>query len=495
MGLKLLHSFSGDPADLADRREAVILRQKPPGASCVGCSYAKNLCARQSRLPHRQPVVTRRGRPLRWRAAACSLWLVLPLIQPSAQADPLAATIGTELGYTNNVNLTRVKEADVPFEVFLGLDYQGRSSRIEGALNGRVGYRDYLQNKAEDELVPSLHGNLLFHLKPDRLSWAFSGDWRQSRINRTGPNSAANLQNELILWTGPDFTSILSATTDLTAKARVGYSYNSGSSGTQAPDDLRFGGELALNLRRSRFESLSTNVAVREVRYLNGGSGSATTSDFRIADVFVGYHAQREKRALDLALGASVGTSDDGADRSVPLVRTEASAPLGLHSRSGLRLTLGLEDQANAALTPSLLPNSNNPVESKSVGFYYNQRLEAYYSHDAKRANLIARIYGEDRDYQGKTDDESSYGAELSWGLRLSRATDGQAYGRFEYTDFQGIATRTQLYTAGLQVSRKLGRNLSANSEIRYQAKTSNNPALEYDETALMLSLGYAFRL
>lgn len=410
-----------------------------------------------------------------------------------AHGYELTANIGLATEFTDNVNLSPDKQSDIGLEIFTSFEYRDRSAKTEGVLDGRLGYRTFLDGNAPDELRPDVHGNLLFHLQPERFSWALDGAWQQVRTDRFGPDSPENLESQFTIWTGPDFRLPLSAITSIIAKGRGGYSNNGGIADGEAQSNYSYGGAVSIVRDRGESETISANLAARAVRYTDDDVAS-TSSDFTIVDTSAGYASPTARGNTAIEAGVSFVDLQNGDDRTGFFLHADADRRLTPLSRGGLRLNLGYSDETGTAVVAPLVQDFVEPTQSPSTGVFYQQRAEAYYEKLGRRSRLLGTLYIEDQDYvETSANDELRYGATLTLSRRMTRLVEGTIYGTFEYNDFSNQDFDYRDYAAGIALSRRLSQHLSANLGLRHQRRSSDDALSEYDESAVVLAVVYQF--
>lgn len=409
---------------------------------------------------------------------------------------------GVETGYTDNVDLTENGQSDIPVEVFTNFRYSDRSPRMEGLVEGRVGYREYLKDNASDEFRPRVRGNLLWHLDPDRWEWYFDGVLRQVRSEQLGPDSPSNRETQGVLSTGPNFRLPLSAATSFQGEGRAGYVYN----GDSDDDNYRIGGALRVQTKRGRTASISANLEGRVVRYTENTNSESDLvqdedlSDFEIVDAFFGYSRQDASLTSNLEIGGSFAHVE-GADRRVTFrLRAELSEQLTQVSKGGMRVSFGYEDEGNEALdgqsTSDTSDGSDGGRRTDRAGNAFNEkRAELYYELSGKRNTFGATTYTRDRDFIDNQRDETNYGLDLQLSRRLTRRTTGRLYGNYEYSDFEKVNIDYKDYEVGMELRRRISRKISASAQIQHQRRSSNDSPAEYDETAVFLSIAYVLPL
>jgi hypothetical protein len=422
------------------------------------------------------------------------LWASAFMLTKPSAAYELSAIVGLETELTDNVNLTEDKESDIGMEAFTEFSFQDRSPTLEALVDGRLGYRTSLQGVAPDEIRPSIHGNLRLHLQPERFSWSLDGAWEQVRTDTLGPDSPENLENQLVISTGPDIRLPMTARTSFTAAARLGYS--SGASDSVANADsssMSYEADFGLVRTLGNAETVSANLTGRAVRY-NEAEFDDASSDFNLVDTWLAYANRTRRGETSIGVGASYADPQD-RDGSVGwFLRANADWRLTSITRGGLRMNFGYDDQSNAVLTRPLLRKSGDITESESTGVYYQSRAEGFLEAIGRRARLLGILYINRDDYvEDSTRDELDYGATIAWSRQLSRFTDLRIYGTAEYTELTNEQSDSQRYTAAIEMTRRLSRNLSANLRVRHQRGTGNTATSEYDESALILGLVYQF--
>jgi len=408
-----------------------------------------------------------------------------------AEAGESSYNVGVQSGYTDNVNLDKDKQGDVPTELFTSFQYIEESPATVALIDGRIAYRNYLLNNAADEWRPNVHGNLLWRLDPGRWSWALDGAWQQVRIDQLGPDSPENVQNQAIVWTGPDFRAPLSSVTTVTAEARAGYQYNSQTS----DDNASVGAALRLSTRKRNTVQLSGNLQARAVRYTKSGSDpdQPVFSDFNIAEAYVGYSRQDAHIKTLIEIGGSFAQIKDTTDESDLFLRADVSRALSRISKAGIRVSYGFDYEGNSALTRPAAPEVDRPLEASAPGLFYDKRAEFYYERSGKRSTLTATLYARDRDFANDLNDERNYGGGLSLARQISRLTTGRLLATYQRTDFANQSLDYDDYTLRVEVSRRLSRQLAGTVELRHRSRTSSDPSREYDESAFVMSLLYQF--
>lgn len=395
---------------------------------------------------------------------------------------------GVETGYTNNVNLSKEKQSDRPFEVFTGVDYRNHSSAVDGEIKGRIGYRTYLEKNAADELRPDLDGNLLLQLDPNRLSWGVDGIWKQVKLFELGPESSENLGTQAVISTGPNLNLPISAATDFAANARVGYSHYS-----DQLDDYRIGLELSVINSRSQSTDISGNLAARTVSYRDEDS-ETESSGFDLFEAYLGYGASEAGRDAKVDVGGSF--TDSGDDQWGFLLRAEGRWAVDRHDSVGLMVNYSLEDESSRSLQQNNSVGKTLSKETQSLGVFYERRIEGYLERSLRHSSLAAEIYAEEDDFlEGTENDRVQYGATLAVSTMLSRFIEWGGYADVEKTELTQPAADYRTYSFGATLGRKLGRDMTATAEMRHQRKSSRDEALEYDELAIFVSLEYTLPL
>jgi len=416
--------------------------------------------------------------------------------------QPLAYELDGELGleaeFTDNVNLEADKDSDIGTEVYAAFAYRENSPRIQGVVDGRLGYREWLRDNADDEIRPNIHGNLLFWLRPERLSWSLDADWDQVRRDPVEPDSPSNLENRFVVWTGPDFRIPLSRSVFLAASARAGYadfadSESDDSAADAGGSSYSYGTAVRIVRDRGERDQVSANVTARAVRYTDDDVASA---DFNIVNTFIGYAAQAGRGNLSIDAGMSYLDRRGADDGSGLFLNAQAEQQLAPRSSGGLRLNFGYGNGSGTALDAPL--SADRPDRSggnASDDAFYRKSAEAYYELLGRRSRLVGTVFVDDRDYEDDlTDNELEYGANLTWSRRLTRLVDGRISAEARFSDFDDEQDSvTDEYRADLTLSRRLGRNVSADLSLRYRQGIGGGDASDYDETAATLALVYHF--
>lgn len=421
---------------------------------------------------------------------AVALCFLAVVSTTSAQTHRLDLDVGMRAGYTNNVNLTKDKDSDIPVEVTAAFRYHELSPAVSALFEGRVGYVGYSMSHASDELRPDVHGNLIWRVEPERWTWTLDGSWQQLRINQTGPDSPDNTENQANIWTGPTFDVPLSHTTKLSLEARAGYQHNS----EMENDSSRLGTALRLVTKKSEKTTLSGNLETQTVRHLGDISPlQPSVADFDITNVYAGYTRSDGRASTLLNIGGSFADVKGFQDRSGLFFQLDLSAEIGARSKGGLQIFSNLAYDGNAVGDGVSEPGTETPIQAVAPGLFYEKRARLYYETASKKSTLLASLFATSRDYYGGMIDESDVGGNLTLSRRLARLTEGSIFLDANWQEFDDVSLENQDYVFGVTVSRRLSRRTYADAKFWHRRRASNETSAEFDETALYFSLRRRF--
>jgi hypothetical protein len=429
---------------------------------------------------------------------AAVIFSVMGMASGLVYAYELDLGVGVGVGYTNNVDRSEDKESDVPLEVFTDFRYMDRSPRTEGLIEGRVAQPKSLQGNASYGLRPNVHGNLLWHLDPDRWTWTLDGVWELKRKNQVDTDAPENLETQAVVWTGPEFRVPLSSVTSLQTELRAGYEYKSDTT----DDNYNFDGALRIETKTSETAALSANLEGRAVRYRDTNSDTdQSVADFNIAETFFGYTRRDGRIDTLIDAGGSFAQVKGAGNRSRPFLRVDTSRDLSSLSRGGLRLFYGFDNEANAVLVDSLVPEieretnaavaGQGQIDAAVAGLFYEKRADFYYERSGKRSNLAGTLYARHRDYENDLNDERVFGGEVQWTRSLTRLTEGRVLGTVGLTKFNNLSIDDRDYGLRVRILRKLSRQLTGEVQLGHWRRKSNESSRNFDETSAFFSLTY----
>jgi hypothetical protein len=292
----------------------------------------------------------------------------------------------------------------------------------------------------------------------------------------------------------------IAANTSFMASARAGYSItnapNSAANGDTS--STSYGATLGLVRERGATETVAAYLTSRAVRY-DDNSSEEESSDFNVIDASLAYVNRTPRGDTSIGVGVSYLDQQEVDDDVGFFLQADASRRLTRLSRGGLRLNFGYNDQSNSALTAPLSVELGDDAldditESSSTGPFYQRRAEAFLERVGRRSRLIGSLYLNSEDYVAESaEDELDYGATIAWSSQLSRFTELRISGTAEYRELTNQDEDSQNYTASVELTRRLSRNVSASFRLRHQLGTGSAEASEYDESALLFRILYEF--
>jgi hypothetical protein len=399
-----------------------------------------------------------------------------------AEGDELQSAVETSLEHTDNVDLTPEKTSDFIATAFWNFDYSEEGRDLSAKASGQLGYRHYINGKAEDEFVPNFLTSVLWHISPQHFDWSFEAVGRQIKQDSLGPDAPDNRENQFSVLTGPNFLARLDSRSSLEARARYGYGLFSESSGD---DRQLFLGQVALRFRQSPSVTWSPTLGAARMDFTE----ETLNSDFNIANAYLRYEVMSGTLStLSLDVGASMLERENEPGLTGTLFRLEVGRQLLADSRVQLTLLQEFTDDVLTSLREGVDIAETTPRDSLASSPYKDQLARLSYEFEKTNLGGGITIYGRRKDFDEPTD-ESQYGGTLSLNYRLSPVSVASVVARYYRSEYEEMDTRDNTYELSIGYSKALGRSFLARGQVSHQRRSSDLEVDEYQESAIGISL------
>lgn len=418
----------------------------------------------------------------------CALALALVLGSFQAHAD-FAYGTGVELEY--NSNPAREPEeldprSDLLRRAFVEVGYMQDSRHLTADVHARQVYEDYREDVIADDARTTLDAALDWHVEPNRFTWVVRERFQQLREDALEAATPENRQDTNAFLTGPDIRWPLTRADYFLISARVGdYWFEE-----TDDDNARAAVTVGLARRMSPVTEIGAAVRVEEADYEVVDS---TQTDFTRRSAFTTARRQIRGGELAIELGYEDVDREGLEDLSGPLLRLSAVRDMRGTDQLGIEIRSG-----SVALGDSLSRPDQSPLEldvgteSAVTGDVGSEdAIETYYIGESGRYNIsfdgavVSEEYPEasiDRDVARMTAIvEYATSARQRLFLRLTGI-------REEFTEIERT-DRLSVGAAGL--TRELSPRLSLRTSVTTRIHDSDDPALDYEEDTLMLSIRY----
>ncbi len=430
-------------------------------------------------------ILTALSRPARrcslW--LCCGAWIATPL---QTHAMELRANIGLDSEYTTDAALQTLGEQDDIIKTVnlgLGLTQQGRNSAL--AVNAGLRALHYTRDSFADRQYLNMTANANWETVKNRLDWQLQNRFTQQRINALDPDVPVNLQDVNVFSFGPQITLRLSRKQDVIIRPRFIRNYYE----VSIADSQQYVLTLSWLNRLRKALVLSVNADYSNVRY------DVVPADYQSTSLDVGFAGTWSRSQYAVRLGTTNIERDSGSQQRGDTFslnwRFNASNTLTFN----LDLASRFAESGSALLATTTVDNLDDVADQQiTTGAVRNKSLALSVDKRFRRVTLSMRLQDRSLDYTGGADDRDIRLAGLGATYRHSAVMRSTlAYRRIQTELADGSRdddARSLTYT----LQRELTRTLDASLRLRKRLRDSNIATSVYDESAVILSLRYAWR-
>ena len=411
----------------------------------------------------------------------------------TAGAVELRNTIRGGIAHSDNIgrkNTDEVSETILTVDGTINLSHVTRAS--EFLLQGSLGYRHYLDDTYDGNVVGNMLAAARFTLVPETVTWVFEdrfGTLQQNPYQAETPDNIENINN---FSTGPDLHFVIGNVTalDMGARLRVNTFEES-----DLDNDV-LGGNIALVRAISSKRNVSLNYSLDQVDYDDDILGR----DYDRQLAYVGFSSEMSRGMVSFKLGGNRVEFDDDtlAEGSADGLYANVEFSRQITSRSSF--TASYDQQYSDAgnifrefQDPGRSTQSSNGDVVGAGEPFEGQRFRVGWNMVRARTtwNLSVNAYNEDyvsRDIL----DRNRFGLQggVSWQLGSGWTVSGGL--RLEQGQFSSADRDDDDLTLNVGLTRRLSRTLDLNVNYMRADRSSTEPLAEYTENRVALTIGYS---
>ncbi len=416
------------------------------------------------------------------------VWVfLLAALSTSAVALELTAGVGLSSEYSSDVALQIVGEQpDVTHTVDLGVGIAHQEGAGNLAVNAGLRSLYYSRETFTDTQFLSLMVNGNWEAIKSRLDWQLQNRFSQQRINALDPDVPTNLQDINVFNFGPQITLWLNRKQRLLINPRFQRNYYE----VSIADSQQYALTASWVNRLRKAMTLSLNTAFSDVRY------DVVPADYQSTTVNLGVAGTWSRSEYDLRYGVTAVEREVGATQ-----RGNTFSGNWIYSMSNtMTVSLNLASQyteaGSAFLTSATTADdfSDTADQQVTAGAVRNTSAALSLAKRFRHLTVTARVQARQLDYTSAVVDRDINLASLNTAYRhTARLSSALAY-RLTQTELldgsRDDDVRSLIYTLQYRLSRTLNTTL----RLRTSRRDSSDANSVYDESALMLSLRYAYR-
>lgn len=418
------------------------------------------------------------------RAAVLAALLGANVCVSAAELD-YEATLGG--GHNDNIRRTPTdEEAEDMAAARLRLSLAQDSRRLQADAVGDVAYVDYLGNTYDSEVVGNFAGNARFSFVPERFSWFVSDNFGQVLGDPGAPATPDNRENINYFSTGPDLAVGFGSQTQL----QLGGRYSLTTYEVSPLDSETVGGQLGLVRRISSMSTASLNAATSRVTY----DESALDADYDQNDAYLSYEATGLRTQVAVDAGWSEIKPDAFQSEDGLLFRLNGARQVSASST----VSIGLGHEfANSGSAFGGLQTANGVGLEATPGrqtplAFTNEYVTLGWTFARQRTGFSLGASWFDQSYKDLSAfDQKFTTANAQLTRQMSQRTSLTLTGLYTRGEFElGTADYDEI-TARAAFAWQLSRTVSLSASYSYSERNSDDPAFDYKENFVWLSIGY----
>ncbi len=415
------------------------------------------------------------------------------LAATSANAVELRNSIRGGVAHSDNIgrdDTGEVSETILTIDGTVNLSHATRVS--EFLLQGSLGYRHYLDDTYDGNVVGNMLAAARFTLMPETVTWVFENRFGTLQQNPYQSDTPDNIENINNFSTGPDFHFVIGNVTALDAGARLRVN-------TFEESDLDndvLGGNLALVRALSSKRNVSLNYSMDQVDYDDDILGR----DYDRQLAYVGFSSEMSRGTVSVRLGGNRVEFDDdmATEDSADGIYAHVEFNRQLTARSSF--TASYDKQYSDAgnifrefQDPGRSPQSSNGDVVGAGEPFEGQRFRVGWNMERARTSWNFSVNAYNEDYVSRDIlDRNRFGLQggVSWRLGSGWTASGGL--RFEQGQFSDADRDDDDLYLNLGLTRRLSRTLDLNVNYQRADRSSTEPTAEYTENRVAVTIGYS---
>lgn len=430
--------------------------------------------------------------------------LALAVVPCVAYGGQLDYTLYAGLEHSSNINLaTSDPTSEDVLTPGVAFSFSQQGSTVQANAIGTLEYRDYLNNRFDNQTQVQLASQLNWTVLPQRLDFAVEDYAGVQPVDTLASDAPNNQQQTNLVSLGPT----LHLQFGPAVRGEVDLRYlNSYASRVDTFNSQRVLGAFRLIRDVTPTDQLSANLQVQRITFDNQGQ----TPDYTRQEGYLRYVSQLARFNADVTLGWTRLDFGSGGSRSKPLVRVvvgwQPSVRQGLQLATsyaysdaaqdmmlqpGQRLvdlagdsTLGLPTEQGGGIT------TGNLVIDSQV--YLERDVQLTYSYHAPRLDLTVSPIYRKLSYVNLSDfDQSGRGLSLGASYRLDPRTTLTGFASYDRLAYQQLERVDKTYRYGLDLSQQWTPHWAWHVALERQLRSSTAAQQSYHENAVFFSVSY----
>lgn len=410
------------------------------------------------------------------------------------QAGEFASGVGYMGQHSDNIARVSTNEQSEWIDSLLaGFAYQERTVDLVARVLAQAMHNDYRDDTFDDETLYELNSFAVWTISPQRFFWTVQDDYQQGLLNSTLPSTPANQTNVNVFSTGPDVFIRLAPVHSLTFGARAGDVYTDEANA----DNTRFSGLAGWMYQSSPRTTLSLNYQTLDVNY----DDSALNNSFTNQGYFFRIQFRPTRSQYSLDLGNNNVSFDRGDDVEGTLARFSWIRESTLQTSYGASVkkefsntasdiqTAGMT-VADAAGTPSVPPPISQAVITGDV--YETKGGTIFYTHRGSQVGVQFQAGRRKLDYVTNLLDNKETSGRLQIGYSFSASSTATLFTEYTRTEYLDFIRRDTEQNSGLRFNYNITRSVSLGLEGNRSERRSTDPATDYVDNRLLLSVIYS---
>ncbi|WP_150913198.1 outer membrane beta-barrel protein [Marinobacter halotolerans] len=386
--------------------------------------------------------------------------------------------------FTDNAAKTPTNEqSDLESTTSLTAVYESDPGRCNATFSGTVGYSIWLDESFDNETNANMNLNSECELSPG-FYWDLDNNLREVRQDSTQSDTPANRTRKNVFSTGPRYVWRLGTLDTVTFSSRY---EDTEFEEPEETDSERYVGQVAWS---HLFSPTLTG----------GVSGSYTSTELDTgAEVNVQtVRLTSSKQWATTSFSGSIGVSEietevgNVSQKSDGLVgQLELTRTLNPSTRWYIRASRELTDRT-----------SDIDIQFGEFDFGFNESISVETTTVATgltksfsdQGNLNIEVFANQSDQLESDQLEEQVGLNLGYSRPITGRLSGNARLGYRYLTFEENQSDDATANVRVGLSYQASRELSFSGQLGHERKTSDVSSREYDESFVLISVGYRFR-
>jgi hypothetical protein len=418
--------------------------------------------------------------------------LVCGLVARGAEAGDLVLGLGYIGEYDSNIRRVPTDATSEWTDSLVGgFSYIDATPELSAHVVARFERRNYREDSFPDETRYDVDAAAVWNILPRRFSWIVQDRYAPVVLDVAAPDIPTNRVGANIFNTGPDLFARLNPVDTLALSARYGIATFDEPSG---PEHDRYAAAGRWLHAADSTTTFSLNLEGVGVKFAD----DVANDNFRRGDAFVSADIHPSRSRFTVDLGATRIDRERGSDLDGPLARLTWTRQITVESSAGLTLGAEYSDVGTAllgTLTDPTVPAA--PVappltrELLTGEPYYLKHVDAYYAQLGTRFGVRLFASARDLDYDVSTQDVNERSGRVEFAHNPAGTFVTTLFGGVTRAQYPALDRTDQDLAVGLGMTYRMSRTMSAELAATWENRSSTDPAAEYDDRRVFISLIY----